>query len=671
MLHIDSMRRLPAMLTLALALAFSMNALSPAPAAAQGGPVLIMGIDPENGPPGTHGPVAAYRAMINVMLSQKTNAGNGLCVIGAGKAYDYVTQFWLAVAGQVPAIPIALVNGPQIATVNFSNFAIIVVAGDFENIPPGWGGVTATEWNYLMTRKSDIRRHINCGGGLVGVCAPTPATNPNWYNYLTFAGGATISYQTTTGGFANVALLPTAAAVGQAVPFGQLLASSTDIWHNWYTAFPPALTPIAQFLSNSRPTALGTTSLYVNAAPTANAGLDRTIECTSHAGMSVTLNGSGTDADSDPISYQWWHNGNQIGNTASINVTGLGVGTHTFTLKVNDNQCGPATSDDVVITVQDTQPPTISGVGANASVECPADPYAAFSSPTASDACDANPTLTSADVASPLCGATYSVTRTWTATDDENNSSSASQTITVTDTQAPVFTMNADATLWPPNHEYATFDIDDMVTSVSDACNLGVDASDVTIHSVWSDEPEDATGGGDGNMLDDIVLACDLKSAMLRQERQGGGNGRVYSIKLQVSDGCNTSYAVFRVSVPHEENGVALDDGATAGYTVSTCTLPKDIARDGVIPAGMVLEQNYPNPFNPTTAISFTLPMMSDISLKVFDVNGREVATVARGSFVSGSHTVAFDATNLPSGIYLYRLESSGAVLSRFMQLLK
>src|SRR5207249_4191737 len=89
------------------------------------------------------------------------------------------------------------------------------------------------------------------------------------------------------------------------------------------------------------------------------------------------------------------------------------------------------------ITVEDTAAPSISGIGSNETIQCPAMP--SFSTPSASDACDPSPTLTFADVTTPgSCPQNYSVTRTWTATDHCSNSSTASQTITVHDTTAPV-----------------------------------------------------------------------------------------------------------------------------------------------------------------------------------------------------------------------------------------
>ncbi|MDZ7293028.1 MAG: T9SS type A sorting domain-containing protein [candidate division KSB1 bacterium] len=68
------------------------------------------------------------------------------------------------------------------------------------------------------------------------------------------------------------------------------------------------------------------------------------------------------------------------------------------------------------------------------------------------------------------------------------------------------------------------------------------------------------------------------------------------------------------------------------------------------------LEQNYPNPFNPATTIRFSLPQRSHVVLKVFDVHGREVATLVDGNLVAGNHVVTFVPHRLPSGRYFYSL---------------
>jgi hypothetical protein len=83
------------------------------------------------------------------------------------------------------------------------------------------------------------------------------------------------------------------------------------------------------------------------------------------------------------------------------------------------------------------------------------------------------------------------------------------------------------------------------------------------------------------------------------------------------------------------------------------------------------LSQNYPNPFNPITSISFNVPSTTELSLKVFNVLGKEVAEVVTGVFQSGSHTVSFDASNLSSGTYFYQLITPASVITKKMTLLK
>jgi uncharacterized repeat protein (TIGR01451 family) len=89
------------------------------------------------------------------------------------------------------------------------------------------------------------------------------------------------------------------------------------------------------------------------------------------------------------------------------------------------------------------------------------------------------------------------------------------------------------------------------------------------------------------------------------------------------------------------------------------------------VPKSVELHPNYPNPFNPTTTIGFSLPSTSHVKLAVYDVTGRMVRTVLNQIVQSGSHTVQFDASGLTSGLYLYRLEAAGIVITNKMTLIK
>ncbi|NNE36282.1 MAG: T9SS type A sorting domain-containing protein [Rhodothermales bacterium] len=89
------------------------------------------------------------------------------------------------------------------------------------------------------------------------------------------------------------------------------------------------------------------------------------------------------------------------------------------------------------------------------------------------------------------------------------------------------------------------------------------------------------------------------------------------------------------------------------------------------LPATFVLLQNYPNPFNPSTAISFTLPHSSNVTLKVVDVQGRRLRDLALGFKEPGTHEVVFDAIGLSSGTYFYQLQAGRVSETRPMVVLK
>jgi hypothetical protein len=95
------------------------------------------------------------------------------------------------------------------------------------------------------------------------------------------------------------------------------------------------------------------------------------------------------------------------------------------------------------------------------------------------------------------------------------------------------------------------------------------------------------------------------------------------------------------------------------------------VGPDPGIPQDYALRQNFPNPFNPGTNITFDLPVDAHVTLKVFDITGREVATLADGIARAGRQTVTFVPADLSSGVYFYRLSANGFVETKRMVLIR
>ncbi|HSW56371.1 MAG TPA: T9SS type A sorting domain-containing protein, partial [Ignavibacteriaceae bacterium] len=96
-----------------------------------------------------------------------------------------------------------------------------------------------------------------------------------------------------------------------------------------------------------------------------------------------------------------------------------------------------------------------------------------------------------------------------------------------------------------------------------------------------------------------------------------------------------------------------------------------DNPRDESMITSFNLEQNYPNPFNPATTIAYSIPKEAQVSLKIYDVMGREVVELVNGKQSSGSYNVEFDASSLASGTYFYKLTAGEFVSVKKMVLLK
>jgi len=135
-------------------------------------------------------------------------------------------------------------------------------------------------------------------------------------------------------------------------------------------------------------------------------------------------------------------------------------------------------------------------------------------------------------------------------------------------------------------------------------------------------------------------------------------NGKMWEASSQVRDG-KTVFTVPDPSLQYKIEAVKLPGSTT------------DVEDNPNVPVEFNLNQNYPNPFNPTTTISYSLPVSGFVTLKVYDILGKEVTTLVNEEKQTGSYIVNFDASNLASGTYIYRLTAGSSVQIKKMTLIK
>ncbi|MGE5805608.1 MAG: MBL fold metallo-hydrolase [Ignavibacteria bacterium] len=106
------------------------------------------------------------------------------------------------------------------------------------------------------------------------------------------------------------------------------------------------------------------------------------------------------------------------------------------------------------------------------------------------------------------------------------------------------------------------------------------------------------------------------------------------------------------------------------GETIAL-TSPSTNVEKNKVPVEFRLEQSYPNPFNPSTTINFSIPNSSFVFLKIYDINGKEVAVIIRKELPEGNHSIKWNAAGLSSGVYFYRLEAGNFSATKKLLLLK
>jgi mannan endo-1,4-beta-mannosidase len=196
---------------------------------------------------------------------------------------------------------------------------------------------------------------------------------------------------------------------------------------------------------------------------------------------------------------------------------------------------------------------------------------------------------------------------------------------------------------------------------------------DLSVHAISSDDRNSAVHAavntkGDGS-LHIVAINRSLSHSITAQ----------FVINSSVQYSSATAFAVLAGSQQIQTMpGVGSIRGNQFTYSLPpmsvfhfVLSVPATMTEHFLRPAVFVLEQNYPNPFNPTTAIGFQLKADSYVTLKVYDVLGREVRTLVNENLKLGSHETTFDGTGLASGVYFYRLVSGSFVDTKKLVLLR
>jgi hypothetical protein len=146
------------------------------------------------------------------------------------------------------------------------------------------------------------------------------------------------------------------------------------------------------------------------------------------------------------------------------------------------------------------------------------------------------------------------------------------------------------------------------------------------------------------------------------------------TVKVKYWDNSSNSWlTVNNAMVNTSGNTVTFSQNTVSSFVILTAdqsaTGVEQIS--GKVPTSYALDQNYPNPFNPTTSIVYQIPRSGLVTLKVYDILGKQVAELVNENQEAGKYSVNFSGSNLPSGIYIYELKANDYLQSRKMVLLK
>jgi hypothetical protein len=283
------------------------------------GPLVLMGIDAEDGGVGGHGPISVYVNVVNSVYNSATNGGTGILVIGGGKtSTDDVTRFWNAIASGTGR-SVTYVNGATaITAVSFSGFRMIAVVSDVVNTPSG--GLTNAENNALTPKAPAVAAFVNGGGGVLGFSS-VQLTTP--YGYLGNIGTFTFG---DVGNQDNIT--PTAAGLA----IGITDALDICCWHDSYITFPAFLNVLATYpgVTGNPAAAIGGQQVVVGEAITLSPLLATNNVGTTHTVTATVQNTNGVPIQGRSVTIRV-KSGPHAGQSATGNTNASGQFAFTYT----------------------------------------------------------------------------------------------------------------------------------------------------------------------------------------------------------------------------------------------------------------------------------------------------------------------------------------------------
>jgi hypothetical protein len=236
-------------------------------------------------------------------------------------------------------------------------------------------------------------------------------------------------------------------------------------------------------------------------------------------------------------------------------------------------------------------------------------------------------------------------------------------------------------------------DSDDNGDSDGDGSSGDGDEDDGSDDSGDTDDPDDNTGDADSttiakvqllspendkenNSTDPVLTWIPDSNATHYEVHVTRDNFATYlvqdssqSTSYQLFDLANSAKYTWRVRAKNDSM-IGEWSQSWSFYTESEPLQTSNESWGEGIPQVFSLQQNYPNPFNPSTVIRYAMPQAGEVQLEVYDMMGRKVSTLVRGTKSAGYHEAVFDASHLGSGAYMYRLMAGDVVLARTLYLI-